>query len=124
MNNLESIVPPLELCKQIPECAFADSALVWAKFPRNNGEYFAIVERSSFALLRARDRYPAPTLAEIMEALRQDHKYPIIFFDAFNTQDWCVEDTGLGVAVAYDKDNPATAALKLWMEVNKEVKDE
>ena len=29
MSNLESIVPPLELCKQIPEGEFEDSALVW-----------------------------------------------------------------------------------------------
>lgn len=29
MSNLESIVPPLELCKQIPEGCFEDSALVW-----------------------------------------------------------------------------------------------
>ncbi len=29
MSNLESIVPPVELCKQIPEGEFEDSALVW-----------------------------------------------------------------------------------------------
>ena len=29
MSKLESIVPPLELCKQIPAGEFEDSALVW-----------------------------------------------------------------------------------------------
>lgn len=29
MSNLESIVPPLELCKKIPAGEFEDSALVW-----------------------------------------------------------------------------------------------
>ena len=29
MSNLKSIVPPLELCKQIPTGEFEDSALVW-----------------------------------------------------------------------------------------------
>ena len=31
MSKLESIVPPLELCKQIPAGEFEDSALVWLK---------------------------------------------------------------------------------------------
>ena len=29
MSTLERIVPPLELCKQIPEGEFEDAALVW-----------------------------------------------------------------------------------------------
>lgn len=29
MSKLESIVPPVELCKQIPGGEFEDSALVW-----------------------------------------------------------------------------------------------
>lgn len=29
MSNLESVVPPLELCKQIPAGEFEDSVLVW-----------------------------------------------------------------------------------------------
>ena len=29
MSNLKSIVPPVELCKQIPAGEFEDSALVW-----------------------------------------------------------------------------------------------
>lgn len=29
MSKLESIVPPLELCKQIPPLEFEDSVLVW-----------------------------------------------------------------------------------------------
>lgn len=29
MSKLESIVPPLELCKQIPAGEFEDSVLVW-----------------------------------------------------------------------------------------------
>lgn len=55
--KIEDLVPPLEICKQIPEGKFADSALVWL------GERVYI--RSGEDAVT----FPAPTLEEILMAL-------------------------------------------------------
>lgn len=70
MSNLESIVPPLELCKQIPEGEFEDSALVWEKTEK----YFQATEIIDYEYkVVARDEskggFPAPTLEEVLEAI-------------------------------------------------------
>lgn len=70
MSNLESIVPPLELCKQIPEGEFEDSALVWEK----SEKYFQATEIIDYEYkVVARDEskggFPAPTLEEVLEAI-------------------------------------------------------
>ena len=63
--KLEEIVPPLDLCKKIPEGCFAESALVWITDfvggkpiaePRRYAPYDHIAA-------------PAPTLAEILDAI-------------------------------------------------------
>lgn len=65
MSNLKNIVPPLELCKQIPAGEFEDSALAWYNF-------------HGVPILRWRDNLekldgvrpiPAPTLEEVLEAI-------------------------------------------------------
>ena len=75
MSNLESIVPPLELCKQIPAGEFEDSALVWdihGKFDKWH------VEKRVKRSVRFGDYgrmspphadIPAPTLEEILESI-------------------------------------------------------
>ena len=70
MSNLESIVPPLELCKQIPEGEFEDSALVWEK----SEKYFQATEIIDYeykVVTRAESNggFPAPTLEEIITTL-------------------------------------------------------
>lgn len=70
MSNLESIVPPVELCKQIPEGEFEDSALVWEK----SEKYFQATEIIDYEYkVVARDEskggFPAPTLEEVLEAI-------------------------------------------------------
>lgn len=70
MSNLESIVPPLELCKQIPDGEFEDSALVWEK----SEKYFQATEIIDYEYkVVARDEskggFPAPTLEEIITTL-------------------------------------------------------
>lgn len=66
MSKLENIVPPLELCKQIPAGEFADSALVWVG---------GSTQKPSDVFVEPR-RYvidgthrPAPTLEEVLEAI-------------------------------------------------------
>lgn len=70
MSNLESIVPPLELCKKIPAGEFEDSALVWEK----SEKYFQATEIIDYEYkVVARDEskggFPAPTLEEVLEAI-------------------------------------------------------
>ena len=75
MSNLESIVPPVELCKQIPAGEFEDSALVWdihGKFDKWHVE--KRVKRSvrfgDYGRMSSPHAdIPAPTLEEVFDAL-------------------------------------------------------
>ena len=78
-RELKDLVPPLELCKQIPSGAFEDSALVWfghdkVYFPPPVHSDMEVVPRNElgvtchvFLETGVRQLYPAPTLAEILE---------------------------------------------------------
>lgn len=120
MNNLEQLVPPLELCKQIPEGAFADSALVW-----QCAMFLATMPPKYVWEVRPRNECfghevpPAPTLAEILEALPCDMLADFYLSPTDRGTyriDMVMNDTASEIA---NGDTPATAALKLWMEVNK-----
>lgn len=66
MSTLERIVPPLELCKQIPEGGFEDSALVWVV----KGDHEECATRTMFnAIPNSWKVFPAPTLEEVLEAI-------------------------------------------------------
>ena len=85
MNKLENLVPPLELCKQIPAGEFEDSALVWVYddvvgfLCRTSGceqihkKEWQLVHNHprKIAIRRKRGHeiYPAPTLEETMTSL-------------------------------------------------------
>ena len=97
MSNLESIVPPLELCKKIPEGEFEDSALVWC---RVRGED-VVCAREHWVGVFGMSPVPAPTLEEILEAIRE-------------IQAW---DTLTITRATDDKTKLATAALRLWFKV-------
>ena len=66
MSKLESIVPSPELCKQIPEGEFDDTALVWIDGNTQNPEY-VFVEPRRYAIDGT--FIPAPTLEEIITSL-------------------------------------------------------
>ena len=115
--NLEDLVPPLELCKQIPEGKFKDSALVWwnktepSVYPREDVPSLVIHGYS----------YPAPTLQEILrEMASHPNKFRMITVEVEDPNDFTVvvQFHDYWRDFQYDK-NPATAALKLWLEVNK-----
>lgn len=128
MSTLERIVPPLELCKQIPEGEFEDSALVWVyddvvgflcrtsgceqihkkewQLEHNHPRKIAIRRKCG------QEIYPAPTLAEILAKLpegvqmrmrtaRNRERHFQIYHYSYET--W----TNL----------PAAAALRLWFKV-------
>lgn len=108
-KTLESLVPPLDLCKQIPQGKFADSALVW-RYDRDIEQYIVCV-RCPYS----DKQIPAPTLEEIMEAMGNCG-------DVFLRKDgdgWMImrELPGDGCDSEHAPDHPATAALRLWFDV-------
>ena len=108
MSNLEELVPPMELCRKIPEGCFADSALVW----RWNGNNGAVFERDGFP----QEKYPAPTLQEIMKELPD--RTSIEIWDSY--PQFVTFTPELNETPA--SNNGAEAALRLWLEVNKTYK--
>lgn len=132
MSNLTDLVPPLELCRNIPEGEFEDSALVFACQPNDDDEEeeVNIFTRDMVEHLEKRwggtpyTLYPAPTLQEIMAALPPYGKNEQIL--ACCVPDWADFDArifGEHWRVGYTGDcsindkNPATAALKLWLKL-------
>ena len=107
MSNLESIVPPLELCKLIPAGEFENSALVWdihGKFDKWHVE--KRVKRSVRFGDYGRMSPPhadisAPTLAEILESIGE-------------VETW---DTMTIARITNGKQNLTTNALKRWFKV-------
>lgn len=118
MNNLEKLVPPLELCKQIPEGAFCDSALVHAVVFCKSCSLSANNVVVPCSVVEDSDQYryicPAPTLAEILEALAKMR--PLVAIAKRTSGEW--ESSIWRADPVFDADNPATAALKLWLEIN------
>lgn len=117
MSTLERIVPPLELCKQIPAGEFEDTALVWVyddvvgflcrtsgceqihkkewQLEHNHPRKIAIRRKSGHEI------YPAPTLAEILESIGE-------------VETW---DTMTMTRITNGKQNLTTNALKRWFKV-------
>ena len=120
MSNLESIVPPVELCKQIPEGEFVDSALVWVyddvveflcrtsgceqihkkewQIEHNHPRKIAIRRESGHEI------YPAPTQEEILDD----------FF--FNGAVFCKGGIRIGNDF-YEYPTESEEALRLWFEI-------
>ena len=117
MSTLERIVPPLELCKQIPAGEFEDAALVWVyddvvgflcrtsgceqihkkewQLEHNHPRKIAIRRKCG------QEIYPAPTLAEILESIG-------------GVETW---DTMTIARITNGKQNLTTTALKRWFKV-------
>ena len=97
MSNLKSIVPPPELCTQIPDGEFRDSALVWC---RVRGED-VVCQREHWVGVFGTSPIPAPTLEEVLE-------------ETGKVENW---DTATITRATDDKTKLATAALRLWFKV-------
>ena len=65
--TVENLVPPLELCQQIPEGEFAESVFVWTQETAATKQWY-VAHREDLDcrknLWNAPPVYPAPTLAE------------------------------------------------------------
>lgn len=109
MSTLEQLVPPLELCQQIPDGAFADSALVWVRMYRSQA--IGLDERDGCC---EEIVCPAPTLEEIMKKLPD--MTSIQFIDTYpHWEITCpyTDTTPCGDKVA------AADMLRLWLRLNK-----
>ena len=119
-KTLESLVPPLDLCKKIPEGAFADSALVWCIMQdKVFGDKPKVIERTlaDTQYFQRDSKFPAPTLDEILAALADFGK---------KATAGCIRDSQgrhvfsagyyAGTYTRIDR-TPATAALRLWFDV-------
>ena len=124
MRNLESIVPPLELCKLIPAGGeFEDSVLVWDIHGHGKFDKWHVEKRvnrsvrfGDYGIMSPPHAdIPAPTLAEILAKLpegvqmrmrtaRNRERHFQIYHYSYET--W----TNL----------PAAAALRLWLRVRRE----
>ena len=123
MSNLTDLVPPLELCKLIPDGKFEDS-VHWYRWSWIDQKYLLDRGKPDVRLYREpcpcgmKYLYPAPTLQEIMEELIILSPFAIKICKSFN--EWDIECC---IAVGYEEryfsaysvKNPATAALRLWL---------
>lgn len=123
MSKLESLVPPLELCKLIPAGEFEDAALAWihadvvgfvcrtSGCEQVAGKEWQLIRSNASRVIRARKRgeeiFPAPTLEEIMGAMPycRVYKKTANFYVAVKEQERVPSLSG------------ATAALKLWLKL-------
>lgn len=129
-KGLESIVPPLELCNRL--FSFKDSALVWASDYTKPTPEWIVIPRRQLENMDYVEWRNAPTLAEILEALptsisESKEKFYLYLLDTRNKpeNDWQVgyaHEAFYGLYCSKKRKardtNPATAALKLWLEVN------
>ena len=118
MSKLEDLVPPPQLCYDIGVNDFADSALVWNT--RCSPDKILLIRREEWD--HGGYITPAPTLAEIFAQLPQTST--VTWF----TQEEYPNEFAVCCYVLQPKprkpklkseidDNPAVAAMKLWLEL-------
>ncbi len=138
MSKLESIVPPLELCKQIPAGEFEDSVLVWRDCLCHGyyvGEQFAgensdcrgeqkFDYAGNVAPVIMKATLPAPTLAEILDELGNK---TVCLYDGIRYEvSVCIRERDSGTKEHQWRQygeadrNPAAAALRLWLRIRRE----
>ena len=117
MSNIESIVPPLELCKLIPAGEFEDSVFIWGySCDKRNTKPFVderdCVEYCRRNMVNAPSVFPAPTLQEIMAEI------PFSQVSILASGSFVIHPRfGKNAILRYYDDNAATAALKLWLKM-------
>ena len=127
MNKLEDIVPPLELCKQIPQGTLPDSSLVWTRDVGKSEFYVAIREDVEFCrlgMINAPPLFPAPTLAEILDELGNK---TVCLYDGIRYEvSVCIRECDSGTKEHQWRQygeadrNPASAALRMWLRIRRE----
>lgn len=114
-NKLESIVPPLELCREVAEKwpgAFADSALVWTPHGVRSIEELL---RSKYCkdLPIRKMTVPAPTLAEIQRSVPGGLE---VMYDECCVRSRLFESGGEPIHAHWNADeNESDAAMRVWL---------
>lgn len=108
--KLEDLVPPLELCKQIPAGAFEDSALAWNEDETYPGAPAILGLRANRVFSEGWRYIPAPTVAEIMAAMPACTCYRL-------GETWTVALCNDTIDNGVKSRRAATAALRLYLEV-------
>lgn len=114
MSKLESIVPPVELCKRIPAGEFEDTALVWC---RVRGED-VVCPREHWVGVFGMSPVPAPTLEEIINELPDEYDDGRLdigndYVEYITLDEFLVDDAYF----CSEPDGFAAAALRLWFKV-------
>lgn len=136
--KLEDLVPPLELCKQIPQGEFEDTAFAWtlsdvvgftcrtSGCEQFSGQEWQIIRSNASRMSRARKRgeetYPAPTLQEIMRNIPTP--YDAVFCRYWDgdgdraEEQWNMGDSecDLYVKNGYEGQDPTELALMWWLK--------
>jgi hypothetical protein len=121
MNNLSDLVPPLELCKKIPEGEF-DNSVHWYRWSYTDRKY--LLDRGKPDVRFYRDPcpcgmkyfYPAPTLKEILIATPLGEAGVFCFY--LGDGDWGIGDCerDLYVKNGSEGKSPEAGALKWWLK--------
>lgn len=119
MNNLEKIVPLLNLCKQIPAGEFEDSALEWMLDNNICGKKMWLIVNNSpggnaYRRKLGYEIYPAPALAEIRRELRNLSIYVI---DGTITVSCQINPEDTIWETARDENDVTAAALRIWLKL-------
>lgn len=117
MNDaVKDIVPSVALCKEIPAGAFEDSAFVW--YRAQTSGYYCCLPRLYKHVDAARTVAPAPTLEEILTALRKiSAGLPTVFVQEHQFQ--ILADTVPHQPEIRAHQSGATAALQTWLEITR-----
>lgn len=105
--NLEELVPPLELCKLIPQGEFADSVLV-----RIGNSKIIALRRRAKVIFAESVHHPAPTLQEIMAELPAE-----TICGKDHHADWFISNRQIGCIDDTERKGVTTVALRLWLMV-------
>lgn len=119
--NLQDLVPPLELCKQIPKGEFEDSAFYWfADLMQINKttphEYKYTVHEADYKGYNwgGFRCFPAPTLQEILEDLPWDFEFSRCYEDNVPTEKYI---TIIGTEIGEVGDSGVKSTMKTWLNI-------
>jgi len=104
MNNLEQLVPPPKMCREIPEGAFADSALVWTQ-----GIDGMFIDFRDALPEDEEGDLPAPTLVEILKEGGARMEFEI---------------ANLLLMGGEHADTITDSALEAWLDIQKEKQEQ
>lgn len=114
MTTLEQLVPPFELCQQIPKDAFNDTALVWCF----NGLHYWVIPRRDYVRWPTWISTPAPTAQELLDAMHSS--CPAVKRGYFSRYSCTVVANANGTEFLRAGENLPEVLLKLWLDVRRE----